>query len=223
MIYGQARTGGHGRVDIGLLAQRENDASHQARDTRDLRDGNGGHHIPDTAARQCHQRNGQQDRGDGHDPIHDAHGETVRPAHEAGEKSNGETRHRGHDGDREPDQQRDARAIEHTRVDVAAEHIRSEPELCGGIGKAPRRSERGGVHGAHKGGDDGDQKHEAEQGPAKGNRRVAITKAGDATSHLDRRQDIEHRRRHRYLRRVGGDCAHRRSPDRSPDRCLVAQ
>ena len=116
------------RLDVGLLADRQHQRAHQARDARDLGDGDGDDHRADAGAPQRHQRDGEQDGGNRHQAVHHAHQRPVQPAQVAGAQAEhdaeGERQRRGGDAD----QQRHARAVEHAAVDVAAEGVRAHEE-----------------------------------------------------------------------------------------------
>ena len=71
-------------------------------------------------------RDREQDGRDRHQPVHDAHDDGVEPAEVAGEQADEQA-----DGDadqrhRDADQERDARAVDHAAVDVAAEAVGAE-------------------------------------------------------------------------------------------------
>ena len=53
----------------------------------------------------------------------------VGPAHHAGDEPDREAGERGKDRHREADRERDARAVDDARIDVAAEHVGAEPVL----------------------------------------------------------------------------------------------
>ena len=143
----RARAGGDGRVDIGLLAQRQHDAAHEARHARDFGDGDGEDDVADAAARQRHQRDGEQDRRDRHQPVHEPHDDAVGPAHETRDEADGETGERGEERHRQADGERDPRPVEHARIDVAAELVGAEPVSRRGRPRALGGRERGRVDG----------------------------------------------------------------------------
>ena len=80
-----------GRLDIGLLPDRQHDRTDQPHHARNLRYRNRDDHRQQARARQRHQRDRQQDRRNRHQPVHEAHHDAVQPAvvagHEADEQA----------------------------------------------------------------------------------------------------------------------------------------
>ena len=84
-----------GGLDIGLLADRQHDAAHQAHHARHLDDRDGDDDGRDAGLDHRHQGDGEQDRRDRHQAVHEAHQDGVGDAAVAAD---------------EPDQQPDRRS-----------------------------------------------------------------------------------------------------------------
>ncbi len=104
-----------------------------------------------------HESDGEEDGGDRHDAVHHTHDHRIGSADEAGDEADGEPADGGEDGHREADDQRDAGAIEDTRIDVAAEHVGAEPELRRRLAGAQPGRDGGRIAGAEIGREDSHQ------------------------------------------------------------------
>ena len=86
-----------GGFDIGLLADRQHDRSHQPHHARYFGDGDGDDHCQQAGARQRHQRDRDQDRRHRHQPVHDAHDDAVERTEVARRQPDGQADgHRHH-------------------------------------------------------------------------------------------------------------------------------
>ena len=114
----------------------------------------------------------------------------------AGDEPDREAGERGQDRDREADGQRDARAVEHARVDVAAEHVGAEPVVgararacaCAVRARSGRRCRRYGASTAIS-------SITISSAPPIAMVGMAAQEADDAAPQLDRRQEVGQRRR----------------------------
>ena len=138
----QRHADGDRRLDIGLLPDREHDGADQSHDARDLRDGDGDDDVGDRRAGERDQRDRQQHARDRHQPVHDTHDQRVHPADVAGKNADEETDDRRHQGDEQPDRQRDPPACQGAREHVAAVHVRAEGARVSGRLQPVDRVER---------------------------------------------------------------------------------
>ena len=105
--------------------------------------------------------------GDRHQPVHHPHDDRIEPAHEARDQADRKPQHRARRrATAKPTTQRDARAVDHARVDVAAQHVGAEPVSPPTARAAADRRQRGGIDGAEPGREDRHEHHEAEQDAA---------------------------------------------------------
>ncbi|WP_231860012.1 hypothetical protein [Bordetella parapertussis] len=103
----------------------------------------------------------------------------IDPAHETRGQADHHADHGRQRGDGEPHDQRDAGAVDHARVHVAAEQVGTEPELFARRAGAVDGRERGGVHRAQPGRADRHQEQQQEQPAAHRRGRVALEKTGN--------------------------------------------
>ena len=129
-MRGSAGARGDRRLDVGLLAQRQHEAAHQAHDARHLGERDRDDHVLDARLGQRHQRDREQHRRDRHQPVHHAHHDRVEPAHVAGDEPDRQADDRREQRDGDADDERHARAVDDAAVDVAAEHVGAEPVLA---------------------------------------------------------------------------------------------
>jgi hypothetical protein len=85
--------------------------------------------VAHAAAHQRHQGQRQQDGRNRHQPVHHAHHHGVDPPVEADHQAERGAEREAHHGHRGAHRQRDPRAVDGARVDVAAEMIGAEPAL----------------------------------------------------------------------------------------------
>ena len=123
----RAGAAGDGGADVGLLAQRQNDAAHQPRHARKLGKRDRNDDIGDGAMRDAEQRDGDQNGGDCHKAIDDPHDDRIEPSNEARSDADENAKERCNQGDRGPHDQRRTRAIDDARIDVAAKTVGAEP------------------------------------------------------------------------------------------------
>ena len=81
----------------------------------------------ETGSEQRHERDGEQDRGDRHEPVHQAHDDPVERAHVAGDEADDEADGDADRGHGDADEERDAAAVDDAAVDVAAEAVGAHP------------------------------------------------------------------------------------------------
>ena len=155
--FRQRRADGDGGLDIGLLADREDDAAHEAGDAGDFGDGDGDDDGDEAGAGEGDHGDGEEDAGDGHHAVHDAHGDGVDGAQIARGEADEEAREDAQHGHAQADGKGDARAVDGAGVEVAAIHVGAEPVVaarplharCGVerrrvAGREERREQRGG-------------------------------------------------------------------------------
>ncbi len=201
------RAGHDGGLDIGLLAHREHDRAHQPHHARDFRHRDRDDHAQQTGAEQGHDRDREQDGGDRHQPVHQPHHHHVEPADVAGNQADHEPDGDADQRDREADEERDAGAIDHAAVDVAAEAVGAHAVLehrgaavvvadrllVARHAVAERRIDLGRVLGAEERRDESDDDHQQHDRRAEDDAAVAC-------------EPRQHARfRARALRRLGGD------------------
>ena len=90
--------------------------------------------VPHARPHEGHQGQREQDGGDGHEPVHDAHDHRVERG--GSSRRRGRRRPRGArlaSAHRGADEQRDAPAVERARVDVTPELIGAEPLFGRGL------------------------------------------------------------------------------------------
>ncbi|GCC46244.1 hypothetical protein chiPu_0030610, partial [Chiloscyllium punctatum] len=125
----QARAERDRGLDIGLLARGQHHRAHQACYARDLGDGDRDHHGPDAGARQRDHGDCEQNGRDRHQAVHHAHHHRIDPAEEAGDEADQEPDGDRADGGAEPDYQRDPRAVDDARQQVASIGVGAEQIL----------------------------------------------------------------------------------------------
>ena len=132
------RAGRDRRLDVGLLAHRQHDRAHQAHHARDLR-----HDDRDDDARAGRRRNSETSAiasriaGIAIRPSISRMTMRVDPADVAGDQADDEPDRDADHRDRDADEERDARAVDHAAVDVAAEAVGAHP-----MGERARRCRR---------------------------------------------------------------------------------
>ncbi len=124
--------------------------------------------------RDREQDSGQSEEGVGEVEVDERVGPALVKAGEAAEDAADDERG-ADDGD--GDEQRDARAVEGAREDVAAELVGAEPVRVGGRKKALREVELGGVVRREQRGEDGAEREECQQGDTGCDHRVGAQRA----------------------------------------------
>src|SRR5438046_2546886 len=109
------------------LAQREHRGAHDTDHARDLRDDERDDDVAHARLHERHEGQREQDGRNGHEPVHHAHHDGVEPAVEADDEAEGGADQQAEDRHGGADDQRDARAVDRPRVDVAAEVVGAEP------------------------------------------------------------------------------------------------
>ena len=119
-----------GRVDVGLFANREHRASHQAGVARDRGHADRNHDVGDAGPQGGDDHEGEEDAGEGQHGIDNAHEDGVHRAPVvAGNEAQRGSQH-GPDGDAdEAEDERHAGTVDHTAEDVPAETVGAEPEV----------------------------------------------------------------------------------------------
>jgi len=98
-------------------------------------------------------------------------------------------------GNGQADRERDPRAEQHARIDVAAEHVGAEPVVRRRRARALGGRERGRIDRSEIRCEDRDQDQHQQQRATNGDRRMTAQKADEAATDLDRPKDLRQLRR----------------------------
>ncbi len=118
---------GRGHVVLAQLAKHGRAGETHEMRLQDQRDGD--HHVEKPRPQNGNHDQGQQQRGEGQDEVHDAHQHRIDPAAGiAGHKADDDAGYQGNEDHDRADQQRVAGAMDETGQDIAPHRIGAEQE-----------------------------------------------------------------------------------------------
>ena len=177
-----------GGFDIGLLADRQHDAAHQAHHARHLDDRDGDDDGRDAGLDHRHQRDGEEDRRDRHQAVHEAHQDGVGNAAVAGDEPDQQPDDGRQHGHHQPDDERNAAAMDRAAPDIAADAVgarQMDPRRrLHPLHRVEKQRVVAGQQGSEQGGDD----HHQDNGGAERDGRMAPRMPGEAAALSGRRR-----------------------------------
>ena len=117
------------RLHVLHLAHHQHRGAHDACSMRRGRDGQRDDHVEHRCAHDGADGDGQNDGRKGHEGVHQPHDRSVGAAEVTGRGADHDARDAGDQCHQETDLQRDARAVQHARQDVAPEMVGAHPVL----------------------------------------------------------------------------------------------
>jgi hypothetical protein len=176
-----------GGFDIGLIADRQHDAAHQPHHARHLDDRDGDDDGRDAGLDHGHQGDGEEDRRNRHQPVHEAHqdgvGNAAVSADEPDQQPDDGRQRRHH----QTDDERNAAAMDGTAPDIAADTVRARQmdprRRLHPLQRVEKQRVVAGQQGSEQGGDD----HHHDHGGAERDGRMAPRMPGEAAALSDRR------------------------------------
>ena len=164
-------------LDELLLADRQGVGARDAGEGRDEHDSDRHHGVLERWPEDGHQRDGQQDRREGQQGVHEAHDEAVEPAADVPGQETQRDAHGGGDPHRDrADHERGARPVHDPAQDVAPQVVRAQPVAGGRREEAVDGMDLVGPIRRDPGGEDGEQGEDAGQ-PEPERRRAAPEQA----------------------------------------------
>lgn len=124
-------------LDISFFALDQNLAAHEPGIADPAEQGKREDDIAESGSEHRDQSNGKEDAGEGHEQINDAHDQTVnQTAENSGKRSDQKPDEKRDCHYADADQERDTRAENHAREDVAAEFVLPEPMMSARAGQS---------------------------------------------------------------------------------------